>query len=199
MTRRVSASRVGALLGVVMAGGWIAARHFSATEARSSPPPGSPTLAALDSATVVVRGSLTAAARQRLAPSASSRGAILVILDSADVRVCEDLGRQLRVLRGRTGPALPLVVTAAPAALPTIRAFAHREHLRPAALIDLRAEELFVGYDKVPTPAAVVVYAGEWSFAGVAHPSRFRNIRIRSFADELSADLPDGLGDPSPP
>jgi hypothetical protein len=199
VTRAASARRLGALLGVVMAGGWLAARHFSAAEARPATPPGPPTAAAFDAATVQVRGSLTAAARRRLASAVNPRGAVLVILDSMDVRVCEDLGRQLRVLHARTGAILPLVVTAPPPALPTIRAFVHGEHLRPAALIDLPMEELFAGHVNVPTPAAVVIHAGDWSFAGVAHPRRFRNLRMRSFADELSADLSDDPGDPSPP
>jgi hypothetical protein len=203
MSRAASIQRVGAVLAVVFTAGWIGARVFVGEEqSRASPPAFAPqelSAAALDSATVSVRGQLTTASMARLAPVLGDESAVLVVLDSADVRVCEDLGRQLRVLHRRIGAALPLVVVTAPGALAGIRTFARREHLAPAAFVGIRSAELMVGNSGLPTPAAVVLRGGGSTVAGVAHPRRFRNVRIRSFADELSADLPGEPGGPSGP
>lgn len=197
MTRASGARLGGAVLGLVLAAGWIGAHRLARERsgARRLVQSAAPvSIAAYDSATVVVRGRLTGTARARLAATVGLGGALLVVLDSADVRVCEDLGRQLRILRRRAGPTLPLVVVTTPGALPTMRVFARREQLRLAALIEVGATELLVGTARVPTPAALVVRKEDLNVVGVAHPRRFRNIRIRSSADELSAALPPGAG-----
>lgn len=202
MMRPARAWHGGILLGLVMAAGWSAARLSAGmrsgerTLARSRAPVSA---AAFDSATVSVRGRLTTTARVRLAKAIDGTDAVLVLLDSADVRVCEDLGRQLRLLGRRASPGLPLVVVADPAALPSVRAFTRREKLRPAVFVALRPSDLVAGESRVPTPAAVVMRGMDASVIGVAHPRRFPNIRTRSFADELSAELPGEPGRSSPP
>jgi hypothetical protein len=121
-----------------------------------------------------------------------------VLLDSADIRVCEDLGRQLRELYNRAG-ALPLIVVADSAAVVAVRIFARRERLHPSGFVLIGANDLIDGAARVPTPAALVLDLEGAAVAGVGHPRRFRNIRVRSFADELSANLLAPAGRTPPP
>jgi hypothetical protein len=174
--------RPGAMLVLVAAGGVLGTRAFA--------PPVS--AATYDSATLEVRGRLSEAARARLASSSATPGGVLVLLDAADVRVCEDLGRQLRELRSHLGDTVPFTIGAPAASLETIRAFAHREHLRPDGVVELRASDVIIRSGAgFRTPAALVLLGREGDVAGIAHSRRFRNVRVRSFAEELAAYLPD--------
>jgi hypothetical protein len=151
----------------------------------------------VDSATVALRGELTSAASAALRRVAGGGPAVLVLLDTADIRVCEDLGRQLRELHARSGPGLPLVVVADPAALVRLRTFTRREHLRPAGFVALAPGSVLADAAQAPTPAVLLTRAGSPNVVGVGHPRRFPNVRVRSFADELSAYLPAPAGEPS--
>jgi hypothetical protein len=190
--------RSGALLMLVAAAGWVVARYAARPGSGGTIPP-PPSTAALDSATVRLQGELTHAARAKLTQATAGTPAILVLLDSADIRVCEDLGRQLRELRNRAGPSLPLIVVTDSAAVVPIGTFARRERLRPARIVVLRAGNLIVGTPRVPTPAALVLDRAGNAVAGVGHPRRFSNVRVRSFADELSPSLPASAGTTPPP
>lgn len=184
--------RSGALLALIASAGWGWA-HFArpAGPPRPAPPAARPVTAAmLDSATVSLHGRLTPAARAALGIATEGSPVLLVVLDSADIRVCEDLGRQLRELRNRAGPSLPLVVVTDSAALVPIRTFARRERLHPAGFVALGAGTLIDGRTRIPTPAALVLDRDGSAVAGTGHPRRFSNIRLHSFADELSASLP---------
>jgi len=194
--------RDGALLALVLAAGWggaVFATHGTGADGVARRVAPVPTAAALDSATLRLRGELTTSARVQLKRITGDRAVILVLLDSADIRVCEDLGRQLRELRNRVGSTFPLVIVADSEALVQVRAFARRERLRPAGLAALDPGNVIDGATGVPTPAALVVHRGSAAAAGVSHPRRFPNVRVRSFADELSAYLRDAAGSPSPP
>jgi hypothetical protein len=187
--------RPGAMLVLVAAAGALGARAVAggraeAARSRAFAPPVS--AATYDSATLEVRGRLSDAARARLASSSATSGGVLVLLDAADVRVCEDLGRQLRELRSRLGETVPFIIGAPAASLETIRAFAHREHLRPDGVVELRASDVIIRSGAgFRTPAALVLLGREGDVAGIAHSRRFRNVRVRSFAEELAAYLPD--------
>jgi hypothetical protein len=201
VTAAVRAGRGAALLVLVAAGGWLGARVTSGRgdSAGSTRPSPAPAARAFDSATVSLRGRLTPTAYATIRATAGGSAAILVVLDSADIRVCEDLGRQLRELRNRAGPAVPLVVVVEAAALVPMRAFARRERLR-AGFVPLSPRNAMADGAQVPTPAALILRPGSAaSVVGVAHPRRFPNVRVRSFADELSAYLPVIAGSTSPP
>jgi hypothetical protein len=142
---------------------------------------------------MVVDRELTATAAAKLGEQTADNATMLVLLDSVDVRVCEDLGRQLRELRHRAGPSLPLFVLADSAALGVVRTFARRERLQTAGFVAIGARQVMAGGAALPTPAVLIV-RGRTVVAGVGHPRRFANIRVRSFADELSAYLPAPLG-----
>jgi len=154
--------------------------------------------AAFDSATLSLHGMLTSAARVELTRLTRAGAVVVVLLDTADIRVCEDLGRQIRELRTRADPA-PLIVAADTAAMVFVRAFARREHLRPAGFAALIPGNLLVDGVRVPTPAALVVHTGSADVVGSSHPRRFANVRVRSFADELSPYLPATVGSDPPP
>jgi hypothetical protein len=194
--------RSGALLALVAAAGSVGA-HFAAQRTPAERLPASAAAAvsavALDSATMPLQGRLTRVARSELRERTSNGAAILVLLDSVDIRVCEDLGRQLRELRNRAGSMFPLVIVVDSAALVPIATFVRRERLRPVSLMALGTGSVIAGMARVPTPAALVIHAGSGVVAGVSHPRRFPNVRVHSFADELSAYLRDGAGSTSPP
>jgi len=189
------------LLALIGSTGWmgtrIATRHAGAADPTRRRAADS--AASSVSATIPLQGELTANARAALVESTRGGAAILVLLDSVDIRVCEDLGRQLRELRYRAGPTLPLIIGTDSAALAPIRAFARRERLRPSAFASLDAREVIEGMARLPTPAALVIYRGSAEVAGISHPLRFPNVRVRSFADELSAYLREATGSTSPP
>jgi|tagenome__1003787_1003787.scaffolds.fasta_scaffold20988087_8 hypothetical protein len=198
MRLAVRGFRSGVLLALVAAAGSIGA-HF-ATRPRPAERLPAPVLAvANDSATMPLQGQLTPVARSELREATKDEAAILVLLDSADIRVCEDLGRQLRELRNRAGSTFPLVIVVDSAALVPIATFVRRERLRPASLMALGTGNVIAGVARVPTPAALVIPRGGGAVAGVGHPRRFANVRVRSFADELSAYLRDAAGSTSPP
>jgi hypothetical protein len=190
------AFRGGTLFLALVGLGWLAARLASghAGSAGSIPPAADPAIApAFASVRVPAHSRLTTTARSKLPTRTADTAEILVLLDSADIRACEDLGRQLRELRNRAGPAMSLVVLADSAAMMGIRTFARRERLRATGFVALGSRDVMTGEAHVPTPAVLVVRGSE-VIAGVSHPRRFSNVRIRSFADELSAYLPGTSG-----
>lgn len=141
-----------------------------------------PTAAQYDSATRVIQGVLTSFAADAVRPSMRDAPGVLVVLRAADVRTCEDLGRQLRELQSRN-PGITMVVVADTVDL--LGAFVRRERLR-ASVVQLPAAAVVDGVSALPTPAVLVVGGTGGRVTGVAHPRRFSNARVRSFADELA-------------
>jgi hypothetical protein len=193
-TRRLKRALLVLLAAISGSGAYLAADATGPARAR---PPVVPK--AFASATTPLRGRLTPVASAKLKEVDGGSVAILVLLDPADIRVCEDLGHQLRKLVRRAGAAFPLVFVVDSAALTDVRTFARREHLQASGFIGLRADAVIVEKQRVPTPAALVIQTDKGDVVGVGHPRRFPNVRVRSFADELSAYLPDRRGVPSPP
>lgn len=185
----------GSLLLALVGLGWLASRLHAGHAGRTSTPPAAEPAVAPALASVPVPGDsrLTAIARKKLAQPTASIPEILVLLDSADIRACEDLGRQLRQLRNRAGPEMRVIVGTDSSALRGVRTFARRERLRAAGFVALAAREVIAGQADLPTPAVLIV-RGNQVVAGVSHPRRFQNVRVRSFADELSAYLPSTSG-----
>jgi hypothetical protein len=188
------------LMGAVVVGGGLAtgtavslARGGAGEEARETLPlaPQEHSAAAYDRATARFTGRLgprVLAAAEEL----SSRSTVLVVVRGADVKTCEDLGRQLRELHravpagGEWGMAL-LVDSAGEAEL---RGFLAREHITRLPVLVADPAGLLEGGAKVATPAALVVGRDGQVRAGVSHPSRFKNVRGRSFAQELPLSDP---------
>lgn len=191
------ALRSGTLLLALVGVGWLAARHAGAAHP-ILPAPAQAIETASDSVRIMVNSRLTPTALMKLGEQTAGTRALLVLLDSADVRTCEDLGRQLRELRNRAGAELPVFILADSEALVTVRTFARREHLLAAGLIAIPSGEVVKRGSDFPTPAVLIVRGGEVVF-GVGHPRRFPNVRARSFADELSAYLPRTVGSPVSP
>lgn len=188
----------GALLITLAGVGWTIVRSPGA-HTRSTRPVATAARTVLagasDSMVLVLDRRLRATTDARLRERTASTGTmLLLLLDSMDVRVCEDLGRQLREMRQRAGSGLPLIVLADSAALGIVRAFARRERLNTASFVAIHPARVMAGDAYLPTPAVLIVQ-GRTVVVGVGHPRRFANIRLRSFADELSAYLPPPEGE----
>ena len=108
----------------------------------------------------------------------------MVVLRGKDLLVCEDLGRQLRELRTSVRGVRDIIVWTDPDDVSEVRAFLEREHLRSVQLRSVELENLFEGRKRPVTPA-VLFPRPDGSVIGIAHPKRFPNVRLRSFAQEL--------------
>ena len=120
---------------------------------------------------------------------------VLVVLRGTDVARCEDLGRQLRELYRAVAdrPGWGLAVMIDPAGEPELRRFLSRERIPAVPVIAADPAALLADGTNVATPAALVARRDGEIRAGVSHPSRFKNMRGRSFAQELP------LSDPGSP
>ena len=132
-----------------------------------------------------VHGDLTGEFRQRLAPAVDAP-ATLLVLDSASISNCEDLGRQLReVQRTRFGKRHPTVVAATQSDAAYVREWLARERIATAAQFP-DADSLYAGGARVRAPAVLLLDAQLSVSAGVIHRTRVNNTRTRSFAAELA-------------
>lgn len=189
---RSGATRTALVAALLFLGGWGAAhaagqrasaRRVAAAQAPATPP----TTAAYDSATAPVRGTLAPGALARVRAVARDSSVVLVLLKARDCLVCEDLGRQLREVRRTARPGLALVVVTDSASEETVGRFLRREHVRHAGVLRLPPAELLQGAAAPATPALVVADPRTGTVAGVSHPRRFGNTRVRSFAQELGS------------
>ncbi|HEU4559559.1 MAG TPA: hypothetical protein VFS20_17035 [Longimicrobium sp.] len=143
-----------------------------------------PATAQGESASIAVRGILTARARTSIVHRNGGGRYLLIVLRARDRRVCEDLGRQLReTLRAASGRFRPVLVTEDSAA-GDYRAFARREHLN-LPVVPLPLDSLIRDRSLLPTPAVLANVGAEGLVEGVAHPARFANVRSVSFAAEM--------------
>ncbi|HEX5869965.1 MAG TPA: hypothetical protein VFY65_06110 [Longimicrobium sp.] len=110
---------------------------------------------------------------------------LAVVLRARDLTSCEDLGRQLRNLR-RVAPARTLVVWTEPKETEDVRRFLRRERVSNVAVSGMDLSTLMVDVRALVTPAAMLVSPDGQVVQGIAHPSRFPNMRLRSFAEELT-------------
>lgn len=187
-------ARKGLVGAVVVMGGLLAGTAVSMAMDAARDEPSDPralTLAeyneaAYDRATVRFTG--------RLGPRALAAGGalpfeqtVLVVLRGGDIAKCEDLGRQLRELY-RALPDRPgwgIAVLTDPAAEAELRRFLARERIPSVTVLAGAPDALLAGGTKVATPAALIAGRDGAIRAGVSHPSRFKNMRGRSFAQEL--------------
>lgn len=143
-------------------------------------------VAAYDHATGRVTGRLGSRALVAVR-DLSFRSTVLVALRGADVATCEDLGRQLRELRRavprEAGWGMAILID--PAGQTKLRQFLAREHIPAVPVIIADPSRLLAGETRLATPAALIVDRDGRIQAGVSHPSRFKNARSRSFAQEL--------------
>lgn len=185
------------LVGVAIAGGGLlvgAAANLARGDA-AEPPSAEETWArsarehseaAYEQATVRFGGRLGPQARQA-ARSLSLESAVLVVLRGPDVANCEDLGRQLRELRRAVpeGPGWGMAVLVNPAGEADVRRFLAKERLSSIAILTADPATLLEDGGAVATPAALVANSDGVIRAGVSHPTRIKNLRGRSFAQEL--------------
>jgi hypothetical protein len=162
------------------AGAWGVSRAAgSAADPPGEPPAAAPSQVAQPQR---VAGRMTSQARNALAEFTGTSPLVLVVLRGPDRLSCEDLGRQLRELEHRNRTTTFLIMTDS---ADGIGSFARRERLR-WPVIALPPNDVVEGYPALPTPAVLAVEEGRMQVAGVAHPERVPNARVRSFADELA-------------
>jgi hypothetical protein len=154
-----------------------------------APPPASLyTVARYDEATTRFTGRLSGAARDLLSSGSPARGSdtvLVVVLRGVDIRGCEDLGRQLRELRRAAGPERPLVVWTDGAQVDTVSGFLRRERVTNFRVTGVLTREL-LEEGPLQTPATLLVLRDGGIIEGVSHPKRLPNMRLRSFAEELT-------------
>jgi hypothetical protein len=170
---------------------WGVSRALTAArdDAGRSPPglAAPPAAAQYDSATLAIQDALTPAAAEALRPDMPAGVGLLVVLRDADVRACEDLGRQLRELQTRIG-RMPMVAVTPTESVEVLRAFLRRERVR-AAVRPGDPGLLLQSTPGLPTPAVFMVREQGGIVRGISHPRRFSNARVRSFADELATRI----------
>ena len=140
-------------------------------------------------ASVSISGRLTPRVRDRMRAHAQEGRAVIVVLRKRDVESCENLGRQLREALRATGRGTRGIVVVDPGAEERVHGFLRREHLHLVFEV-LSPDSLFADGRHVPTPAMLVLSGSGLEARGVAHPNRFANIRLQSFAAELQPLLP---------
>jgi hypothetical protein len=181
-TARAAALAAGVFALAFTAAGWAAGTFDPPRMRRVAVRP--PTPAQYDSATVMIRGSLSAPARERIAAASGARRVALLVVRGPDSGKCEDLGRQLRELQ-RSAPELPLLIATDSASVEQVTTFARRERLRVRAVLPVAPSAVVEGRVSLPSPTVLLVPAAGGDVAGVGHPLRFSNTRVRSFAAEL--------------
>ncbi|HEX2202648.1 MAG TPA: hypothetical protein VHG91_05105 [Longimicrobium sp.] len=188
MSRRGRIARLAAVALLVVAGSAAAELALGARDRAATPIPerlSSPTTAEYDASTIAVDGELSPAARADLAPHTRDGRALVVVLRGRDRLTCEDLGRQLREAKQQAGDSHPIIVMTDSADVDAYRGFLRRERVR-APIVPFAPDALLPAEGPLPTPAVLVTHDSARSAAGVAHPRRFPNVRLRSFADEVS-------------
>lgn len=137
-------------------------------------------------ATTVYQGRLSGPAAKLLRDvRQSGRLAVVVVLRAKDAETCEDLGRQLRELRRAIGPERPLLIFAEPSNGLPIANFARSERLANVRIAEIALETVLAGNASPVTPLVLLVDEADSVVEGVAHPLRFPDARVRSFASEL--------------
>ena len=143
--------------------------------------------------TVRLRGNVSAAARSRVDRIVETGPAILVVLDSVDLRRCGDLGRQIRELHRAVAGRIPLLIAPGSTGREEVEWFLKSERLMLEIVDAVGAENLLEAGSTMPTPAAVWLDPDLSYGIGVGHLPRYPYIRKRSFAEEL-AQLYGGSG-----
>ncbi|HEY0021345.1 MAG TPA: hypothetical protein VGB24_00485 [Longimicrobium sp.] len=183
-----------AVAGGLMFGSAASAAMGAAAAHKTSPPRVTAeehSAAAYDRATVRFTGRLapTAVAAASGLPSETT---VLVAMRGADLATCEDMGRQLRELY-RAVPDEPgwgMAILIDSAGQDDLRRFLAKERIPRVAIVVADPTRLMADGTPVATPAALVTDRQGHIQAGVSHPSRFKNLRGRSFAQELPLDSP---------
>lgn len=119
-------------------------------------------------------------------PSAAD-STVLIVVRGTDTETCEDLGRQLRDLH-RAVPDVPgwnVAILVDAEGEEALRTFLARERLPEMPIVIGEPGAFLADGRNVGTPAVLVADRSGGIRAGVSHPSRFKNVRGRSFAEEL--------------
>jgi hypothetical protein len=173
-----------AFTAVLLASATITARvvaHFVGPAPVESPWEGVYTDEALEKATKRFTGRVSPPVQRLLAADTT----LAVVLRAGDLATCEDLGRQLRNLR-RVVPNRPLVVWTEPEGTEAVRRFLRRERVSNVQVTPMELGALLVDVPALETPAALLIQGDGRVVQGIAHPNRFPNMRLRSFAEELT-------------
>lgn len=173
-----------AFTAVLLASATVSARvvaHFVGPAPVESPWEGVYTTEALEKATKRFTGQVSPPVQRLLGADTT----LAVVLRARDLATCEDLGRQLRNLR-RVAPEQTLVVWTEPEGTEEVRHFLRRERVSNVQVTPMDLGALLVDVRALETPAALLVKEDGQVVQGIAHPNRFPNMRLRSFAEELT-------------
>lgn len=120
-------------------------------------------------------------------PDVAADSTLLIVVRGTDTETCEDLGRQLRDLHRSVAdsPEWNLAILVDAGGELTLRRFLARERIPEMPIVPGEPGAFLADGRNVGTPAVLVADRKGRIRAGVSHPSRFRNARRRSFAEEL--------------
>ena len=202
MTKLAMLARAGLFCGVAavsaVAGQGVASRVVPAPAPAPPPPPQQRVEEFnFDSATVRLSGRLAAPAAAALREASAGDTALVLLVERRDLATCEDLGRQLRELRRHWGPDRKIVVWGEADDPEAVRDYLKRERIAGTEVQPLPVSRVMEGRTRIPTPAVLVATAGGVVVEGVAHPYRFKNVRLRSWSQELRT-LPRAAGEAAP-
>lgn len=125
---------------------------------------------------------------ERLPPGSVPEGAwsmtVAVVVLGGDWNSCEDLGRQLRVLRSKAADeGIPMVFWTDPSSFARTEIQLRREGLGRETLAEVSTAEVLP--PNIQTPAALLIQPDGRIVSGVSHDRRARNVRAVSFAQEI--------------
>jgi hypothetical protein len=149
-----------------------------------------------DAATMPLAGELNDSLAMNVAADQSGNRLIALVLRDADLTSCEDLGRQIRSLRATLPSVDGFELWATAADTAAVRTFLELERIGEVEMRDVEVGTILKGLEDLPTPAALVLGGGGKLIEGIAHHQRFRNLRPRSFAEELISIQPSATASP---
>lgn len=138
-----------------------------------------------DAAMVRVSGRLSTEATRALARVAEGDTGLAVVITAVDVQTCEDLGRQLRELRRAYGPNRRIAVWGDSVKPEVLERFLRRERIGGVTVSPIPLTGILADRKRMWSPAAIVATRDGRIIDGVGHTLRARNVRLRSFAEEL--------------
>lgn len=141
-----------------------------------------------DAALVRFTGQLSEAATRELRGLDLAGGdtALVLVITEQDVLTCEDLGRQIRELRRAYGADRPIAVWADSAGSGLLRSFLRRERIARATVGTVPPSAVLSDGTGLWTPAAILATPDGRIVEGVSHTRRSPNVRLQSFAQELT-------------
>lgn len=181
-------ARRAATLAIVFTASALGARALVVRLVPPPPPPALPNPAAFNYTAAAQRFSGNLSSRAQGIMDFAADTEVLVLLRKADLVGCEDLGRQLRELKRAYGPRR--VIHVFTDSVGPVEMYLHRERIGRVRVRALDPSAVMDEGRAIATPAALRVRRDGRVLEAVSHVRRAPNVRLQSFAQELSLSAP---------